>query len=114
MCTMKRCLSCGYDLRSATKRRCPECARPFDPDDPRTFVWARSPDALAIVLIVLSGFLAILFWLQGFKFTPPLDDGMILIRVMMGVLSVGWLVCARALWKSFGRFRRELREFGGR
>ena len=71
---MKRCLSCGYDLRTVTRRRCPECARPFDPDDPRTFIWARSPDALAIVLIVLSGSLAILFWLQRITFAPPLDD----------------------------------------
>lgn len=32
-----RCLSCQYELRNLTDRRCPECGRAFDPDDPRTF-----------------------------------------------------------------------------
>ena len=108
---MKRCLSCGYDLWTATRRRCPECARPFDPDDPRTFIWARSPDALAIVLIVLSGFLAILFALQRIKFTTPYDDVALILRMMMAVVFVAWLVCARLLWKSLRRYRVEVRGF---
>lgn len=30
------CLGCGYRLRGLPEPRCPECGRPFDPDDPRT------------------------------------------------------------------------------
>jgi len=33
----KRCLGCSYILDGLTVERCPECGRPFDPDDPKTF-----------------------------------------------------------------------------
>jgi hypothetical protein len=32
-----RCLSCHYDLRKLTGRRCPECGCTFDPNDPSTY-----------------------------------------------------------------------------
>lgn len=32
-----RCLNCGYDLRGLSENRCPECGRPFEPNDPRTY-----------------------------------------------------------------------------
>jgi hypothetical protein len=31
------CLGCGYCLAHCTTRRCPECGRDFDPNDPATF-----------------------------------------------------------------------------
>jgi hypothetical protein len=31
------CLNCGYSLHALTARRCPECGRRFDPDDPTTY-----------------------------------------------------------------------------
>jgi len=31
------CKSCKYQLIGITSRRCPECGRPFDPNDPSTF-----------------------------------------------------------------------------
>jgi hypothetical protein len=31
------CLSCYYNLRGLTERRCPECGRPFDPDVASTY-----------------------------------------------------------------------------
>ena len=33
----KRCLGCGYILNGLPENRCPECARAFDPDDPKTY-----------------------------------------------------------------------------
>jgi hypothetical protein len=33
-----RCSGCSYDLRGLPENRCPECGRPFDPDDPNTYV----------------------------------------------------------------------------
>jgi predicted amidophosphoribosyltransferase len=36
------CSNCGYVLDGLPENRCPECGRPFDPDDPRTFRTARS------------------------------------------------------------------------
>jgi hypothetical protein len=32
-----RCLSCHYSHKKLTQRRCPECGRKFDPNDPSTF-----------------------------------------------------------------------------
>lgn len=31
------CLDCGYNLRGLANHECPECGRPFDPDDDRTY-----------------------------------------------------------------------------
>jgi len=32
-----RCLKCGYLLRGLPEPRCPECAQPFDPEDPDSY-----------------------------------------------------------------------------
>ncbi len=32
-----RCLDCGYRLKLLTGPLCPECGRPFDPQDRRTY-----------------------------------------------------------------------------
>ena len=29
-----RCARCGYDLRGLPEARCPECGRPFEPEEP--------------------------------------------------------------------------------
>jgi len=31
------CKKCAYPLVGLDRQRCPECGRPFDPDDPRTY-----------------------------------------------------------------------------
>ncbi|UCE60312.1 MAG: hypothetical protein JSU63_00910 [Phycisphaerales bacterium] len=31
------CKTCGYLLRGLCEPRCPECGKPFDPDDPKTY-----------------------------------------------------------------------------
>jgi hypothetical protein len=38
-----RCLKCGYALRDLPADRCPECGRPFDPADRRTFAVGSLP-----------------------------------------------------------------------
>jgi len=49
----KRCLGCGYDLHGLPENRCPECGRPFDPEDPRTYYPLGLPgDAFAQAAIV--------------------------------------------------------------
>lgn len=55
-----RCLTCHYDLRKLTERRCPECGRAFDPDDastyfePPTIVTLRVMFRVAVVCYVLN------------------------------------------------------------
>ena len=44
---MRYCRSCQYDLAGLDAGRCPECGRPFDPADPKTFERRRrGPQAL--------------------------------------------------------------------
>jgi hypothetical protein len=52
------CLGCNYPLRDLDTRRCPECGRAFDPDDPTTFNPGRPLDALARAVLAPSGTLA--------------------------------------------------------
>jgi predicted RNA-binding Zn-ribbon protein involved in translation (DUF1610 family) len=67
-----RCLGCGYRLRSLREFVCPECGRPFDPEDPRTFY--TDPDRRrrfrrirrTAVLITLGGLLFLL-WPRGYS-----------------------------------------------
>jgi hypothetical protein len=37
------CAGCAYRLRDLTRHRCPECGRPFDPEDPTTFTRPPEP-----------------------------------------------------------------------
>ncbi|MCO6439014.1 MAG: hypothetical protein J5J06_18120 [Phycisphaerae bacterium] len=37
-CATKRCVKCAYCLDGLADNRCPECGRPFDPHDPRTYI----------------------------------------------------------------------------
>jgi hypothetical protein len=34
---VRNCLGCGYIIDGLPENRCPECARPFDPNDPMTY-----------------------------------------------------------------------------
>ncbi|MBU0639869.1 MAG: hypothetical protein KKB50_13455 [Planctomycetes bacterium] len=74
----KRCLGCGYILEGLPENRCPECGRPFDPDDRQTYdpyglagnvftqtatlaAWLTAPAAVLILLHAFAG--AISSWL---------------------------------------------------
>jgi predicted amidophosphoribosyltransferase len=51
-----RCLNCKYDLRKLSEHRCPECGRPFNPNDPKTFdTRKRSDFRYALTIILLAG-----------------------------------------------------------
>ncbi len=66
--------NCGYDLRGlpASTTRCPECGRPFDPADPKTYRsrplrrWLRyvkrAALGLAALLVILAGTWGWFFW----------------------------------------------------
>ena len=47
------CLACGYDLKGLSELRCPECARPFDPDNPQTYASRAGERNRILVLIAL-------------------------------------------------------------
>lgn len=63
-----RCLECGYCLGNPTRPVCPECGRPFDPDDPRTFrtivfpwpAWSRRSPRLWHLRLVIAFCLVVL------------------------------------------------------
>jgi hypothetical protein len=60
------CANCFYSLHGLTEHRCPECGRPFNPDDPRTFAHApRRRAFLPILLSYLAVFaVTIAFWVS--------------------------------------------------
>jgi hypothetical protein len=46
------CLGCLYPLGGLPEPRCPECGRPFDPDDPKTFGTVGRTEECPLVLRV--------------------------------------------------------------
>ena len=45
--TDARCQGCYYALRGLIEPRCPECGRPFDPDDPKTMYMGLPPGRIS-------------------------------------------------------------------
>src|SRR4051812_13314867 len=48
-----RCLDCNYDLRSLCEHRCPECGRPFEPNDAKTFGPRKPMASLRQIILLL-------------------------------------------------------------
>jgi hypothetical protein len=82
-CTMY-CRQCGYQLTGLSANRCPECGRPFDPANPRTFRqhprawlirrWARRIAWTAAILALCLGIpmSAVLGWFySGWRAEQP-------------------------------------------
>jgi hypothetical protein len=53
------CSECGYPLHGLEERRCPECGRPFDPQDDRTF--STQPAGLSQHAPLMGGVAGMLF-----------------------------------------------------
>jgi hypothetical protein len=50
-----RCKTCHYSLMNLTEHRCPECGKPFDPNDQSTFaVASATPPAGLLRLLALA------------------------------------------------------------
>lgn len=116
------CKRCKYDLRcSVSDRRCPECERPFDPDDGRTYL--RSPSRRRIWLDRVSLILQSLGfgWLAGFLFVvtqvefrpsplAALAGVAIIGTVFSVVVFLPFLWFLRPRWRMWLDWRRAARQ----
>ena len=73
-----RCLDCHYSLKNLTEHRCPECGRPFDPNNPRSFLHVDSEKpgtavlmAIGVGLIVVPVVFIALLFLVGYLLSHP-------------------------------------------
>ncbi len=104
------CMQCRFDLFGLTTPRCPECGRPFDPDDEST--WLPSPDAAGktdrpqFYFEKIVSFL--LIWINHFLTFPILTTRMHRISaaqvIMFGLpaavmLGVALVISARLVWR---------------
>ena len=100
------CISCKHSLRGISSRRCPECGRAFDPNDPRTTapnttykLWLVL-EAACRFLICASGFLValsfivsmvgtgrMLIWMLAFLVSPVLLFLLLVIMLPCVALS---------------------------
>jgi len=80
----KRCLGCGYILDGLPEPRCPECGRPFDPNEPATYITrtesGRRYLVLALLGVAMMAIALTLAWLGD--------------REMFGAISDWWTVIA--------------------
>jgi hypothetical protein len=107
-----QCLQCLYPLQTLRERKCPECGRPFDPSDARTYrsnvklrvriaqiVAKQQPSKRSCTLSTLGVVLLVIA-------TTPVVDG-ILFLWMVGLLLGGF---AFALWFVLVLIAREVLE----
>ncbi len=96
----KRCLNCGYILDGLPENRCPECGRPFDPEDPDSFTWGtRHRSGWAYLG------LAIACWVAAELPRVLLDSGSVrgswfviaLLATMAGAVALGILVLVKSV-----------------
>lgn len=57
-----RCIACDYLLKDLTERRCPECRRGFDPNDPSTFHFGHWRLRLLTKIVVVSVVFSVAYW----------------------------------------------------
>ncbi|MHC4066328.1 MAG: hypothetical protein ACYSUI_17765 [Planctomycetota bacterium] len=104
-----RCLGCSYNLEGLPENRCPECGRPFDPDDPSTFL-ARAPSGKRHLLAaVVSGIatavgpvLAKMQDLEVFAMTDLGFVGTVVTIVCPCLIVGGWVAAVQVFRTSAG------------
>jgi len=93
------CLGCNYPLRGLRSNRCPECGRPFDPDDPwtmnigrpmpplvRRFIAPPARPAWIVFFVAIGAILWGSAWLAGGQFV-----------LILGLLLLGMNVIYRGV-----------------
>jgi hypothetical protein len=119
-----RCLSCGYLLRGLTENRCPECGRPFDPNDPRTVNLGRQVGPVARLWLRPPGWplnVMCAFWMCVVLWgntSPGGYFGLQLFGISFGLLVggvwllrfvVAWILAAKHHQPTFRPWRASLR-----
>lgn len=90
------CLGCGYVLAGLVDRRCPECARAFDPNDPWGFVKefrrpvARKRGIPHLILALVSASMVILPFTVLSPTEVNLGPGYRNITLANGIQDAGW------------------------
>ena len=104
------CLRCGYALDGVVDNRCPECARPFRPEKPRTFgttprdrflahrtLLALFLGILVVVTAIVGGYLLCVlvgFWVFPGSNIAPVPFLLTLwpFVIAVGIVLACWLV----------------------
>lgn len=95
------CLTCGYRLVGLPEPTCPECGRPFDPDDADTYrresgltfwaYFAKPPTRMLTICVLLS----VLFWLVG---VSRISKAMLLFQPIVGQEGAGRGMVVLLIW----------------
>ena len=94
----KYCLGCSYALDGLPENRCPECGRPFDPDESRTFSprpRAKKKATIVVLMYLLPLLVSLTWWaslasnLAWVGGTPALQW-----RLLIGL----WQACGPLAW----------------
>ena len=122
-----RCKTCHYSLANLVEHRCPECGRPFDPNDVDTFEHRKRrswPSLLCIALIGACCWICVA--IKQFKdhMTPTHEIPLfwqMADAVLDGLVSAFWIVLLLSIGFALGRwrprsygFRKTRRLLGGR
>jgi hypothetical protein len=91
------CRNCGYALIGLPVHRCPECGRPFRPDDPRTFLRRDTRLGHRCLLLALSGVAMVVLALVALSFRryggPVFHDVLFGVYVVLILLAYGIEMC---------------------
>jgi hypothetical protein len=102
---MMRCLGCGYDLHGLPENRCPECGRPFNPDNSATFLCSQV-DGRKYLTLALSGLFGMTAPIMVARLLGSSSAGQAVECAVIAVFPIGLLTTAVALGVSIRRLRQ--------